>query len=132
MSDFSASPQAAQRPAAARAVLVLLALGVVGSAVMTAAHLGMPLPESFGFGPGRVIVPAAVGFLVGTLLYAVAWVGVLRRASWSWLVTVIVNVLALATGTLQYRGLGSLSAIVVSIVALIIMLSAAGRELRAN
>lgn len=132
MSASSVSAKAGPRPAAERALVVLLALGAVGSAVMTAAHLGMPLPEAFGFGPGRVIVPAAIGFVVGTVLYAIAWVGVQRRTSWCWLVALAVNALALTTATVQYRGLGSLSAIVVSIAVLIVLLTPSGRRLRSE
>jgi hypothetical protein len=115
------------RPPAATAVGALAVLGVVGSAVMTLAHLDLDLPVLDVVGPGRLVVPAAVSFAVGTVLYAVAAYGALRVARWGWSVGLLVHVLGFVTAAFPYRGWISGVAIGVSVAAVAVLLSPPGR-----
>jgi hypothetical protein len=105
----------------------LAVLGVVGSLVMTLAHLGLALPALDAVGPGRLIVPAAVSFAVGTVLYALVAYGAFRPARWAWFAGLIVSVLAFATAAFPYRGWISGAAIVVSLATVAVLLSPQGR-----
>jgi hypothetical protein len=115
------------RPPAATVVGALCILGVVGSGVMAVAHLGLEIPALELVGPGRLIVPAAVSFLLGTVLYAVAAYGALRAARWAWPAALVVNVLAFGTAAFPYRDWMSGAAIVVSLTAIAVLVSPQGR-----
>jgi hypothetical protein len=116
------------RPPAATAVGALAVLGVVGSVVMTLAHLGLGIPALDALGPGRLIVPAAASFAVGTVLYAIVAYGALRVAGWAWLAGLVVNTLAFVTSAFPYRGWVSGAAMAVSIAAIAVLLSPPGRS----
>jgi hypothetical protein len=124
---MTATESRTDRPPAATAVGALCLLGVVGSAVMAVAHLGLEIPALEFVGPGRLIVPAAVSFLLGTALYAVAAYGALRVARWAWPTALVVNVLAFGTAAFPYRDWMSGAAIVVSLAVVTILLSPPGR-----
>jgi hypothetical protein len=115
------------RPPAATAVGMLCVLGVVGSGVMALTHLGLAIPGLELVGPGRLIVPAAVSFTLGTVLYAAAAYGALRVARWAWPVALVVNVLAFGTAAFPYRGWISGAAIVVSVAVIAVLVSPRGR-----
>ncbi len=116
------------RPAAASAVSVLALLGVVGSAVMTLAHLGLTIPIIEDLGPGRLLLPVAIGFAIGTVLYAVVAFGALAVAGWAWGAALVVNALAFLSAAFPYRGWVSGVAMVVSAAALVVLLTPAGRN----
>jgi hypothetical protein len=115
------------RPPAATAVGLLCVLGVVGSGVMALAHLGIELPGLELVGPGRLVLPAAVSFLLGTVLYAVAAFGALRVSRWAWPTALVVNVLAFGTAAFPYRDWMSGAAIVVSVTVIAVLVSPWGR-----
>ncbi len=116
------------KPTTARAVVALTALGVAGSAIMTLAHVGLGIPLVDAAGPGRLVVAAAAGFAVGTLLYAVVLVGAIRRARWTVVAGVIVNGLAVATASMPVRGPMSVAAIVVGVITIGVLVSPPGRR----
>jgi hypothetical protein len=125
---MSTSTAIRSRPPAAAAVATLAVVGVVGSAVMTLAHLGLGLPVLDAVGPGRLVAPAAVSFAVGTVLYAVVAYGAFRVARWAWGAGLLVNVLGFATAAFPYRGWISGVAIAVSVAAVTVLLSPPGRS----
>ena len=116
------------RPTAATAVAVLALLGVVGAAVMTLAHLGLRMPVIEDLGPGRLLLPVALGFAVGTVLYAVVAFGAFAVAGWAWGAGLLVNALAFLSAAFPYRGWVSGVAMLVSGAALIVLLTRAGRQ----
>jgi hypothetical protein len=115
------------RPPAAVAVGTLAALGLIGSSVMTLAHLGLDIPVLDTLGAGVLVVPAAVSFAVGTLLYAGVAYGALRTRRWTWVAGLVVNVLAFITAAFPVRSWVSVAAIVVSVTTIAVLLSPPGR-----
>lgn len=116
------------RPPAALAVGVLALLGVIGSIIMTLAHLGLEIPVIEGFGPGRLLLPVAIGFMVGTILYAVVAFGAFTVAGWAWWTGLIVNGLAFVSAAFPFRGWVSGVVMAVSAAAVAVLLSRPGRE----
>jgi hypothetical protein len=118
------------RPVAATIVGVLAVLGVIGSIIMTLAHLDLEIPVISQFGPtGRAIVPVAIGFAVGTVLFAATAYGAFRRTSWAWPVALVVNGLAFISSVMPWRGLENSGVpALVTLIALGVLLSPAGRE----
>lgn len=123
------APHTDRRPAAATTVGVCAALGVVGSIVMTLAHLDLGLPVVSALGPtGRSLPFVAAGFGFGALLFALTCYGAFKRTSWAWPVAVVVNSLALGSAVLPWRGIDrSGLPTLVTVVALAVLLSPAGR-----
>ena len=115
------------RPPAALAVGVLAVLGLVGSLVMTLAHLGLGIAVLDALGAGRLVVPAAISFATGTLLYALVAYGALRTRRWAWVAGLVVNVLAFGTAAFPIRSWISVVAIAVSVAAIAVLLSPPGR-----
>jgi hypothetical protein len=118
------------RPAAATAVGILAVLGVIGSIVMTLAHLDLQIPVVSALGPtGRAIVPVAVGFAFGAVLFAVTAYGAFRRAGWAWPVALVVNGLAFASSVMPWRGIENSGVpALVTLIAIAILLSRPGRD----
>ena len=71
---------ATTRRAPATAVGVLALVGVVGSLIMTLAHLGIDV----GVIRAAYLPPVAIGFAVGALLFAAVAYGAFRRTAWAW------------------------------------------------
>lgn len=115
------------RPPAATAVGWLAVLGVVGSAVMTLAHLGVEIPVISDLGPGRLLAPVAGGFAFGTILYVLVATAAFRMASWAWPAALAVNAVAFLSAAFPYRGWVSGVAIAVSLAAVAVLLSPPGR-----
>lgn len=115
------------RPAAATAVGALSVLGLIGSLVMTLAHLGLGIPALDALGAGRLVVPAAVSFAVGTVLYGLVAYGAFRVSRWAWFLGLLLNVLAFVTAAFPIRSWVSVVAIVVSIATVAVLLSPQGR-----
>lgn len=126
MTDLATS----RRPTAATAVGVLALLGVVGSVVMTLAHLDLDIPVVSALGPtGRALPAVAAGFAVGTLLFAAVAYGAFARTSWAWPVALVVNGLALASATMPWRGIESSGVpALVTLIALVVLVSRPGRS----
>lgn len=109
----------------AAAVGWLSVLGVLGAGFMTVAHLGVTLPL---VGETPFLAPVAAGFAVGTVCYAVAAFGAFRRRSWAWALALAVNGLAFAsTAAPPYRGGIEPVAMLVSLAALVLLVSSTGR-----
>ena len=116
-----------RRPAA-RAVAHLSALGAGGSLVMAVAHTGAAVPLVERLGPAAAVPPAAAGFFVGSVLYgllaSLAW----RQAKPAWPLGVAVNLVALVSATVPFRGPVSAAAAAVALAGLAVLLSPSGRE----
>ncbi|HVL99185.1 MAG TPA: hypothetical protein VM324_07830 [Egibacteraceae bacterium] len=113
------------RPPAATAVGWLAVAGVVGATIMSLAHLDVAVPF---VEVGRVVLPVAIGLAVGAVLYAVVAYGAFTQASWAWPVALVVNGIALAaTAGPPFRGPFELVPIAVSLVAIGVLVSSAGR-----
>jgi hypothetical protein len=110
----------------ARIVAILAALGAVGAAFMAVAHLGVDVPGIGG--PGRLLLPVAIGFGVGTGLFAAVCIGVLRRAPWAWPVAVVVNGLAFVSAVVPPRGAFSFVAGGITLLAVALLVSPGGRS----
>lgn len=118
-----------RRHPAATAVGVLAVLGAVGSIVMTLAHIDLGIPVIAEFGPGRTILPAAIGFSFGALLFAAVAYGAFAERTWAWPLALVVNTLALASALMPWRGLERSGVpVLVTVVALVVLLSPAGRR----
>lgn len=103
----------------------LAVLGVLGSASMALAHLGVTLPL---VGETPYLAPVAAGFAVGAVFYAVTAAGAFRRRSWAWALALAVNGLAFAsTAAPPYRGGIEPVAMLVSVAALALLVSPPGR-----
>lgn len=123
------TPRTSKRPRAATVVGWLAVLGALGSAAMAVAHLGVELPL---LGGGVELVPVAVGFAVGTLLFAVTAYGAFTLTSWVWPLALVVNALTLAsTASPLSRGdlePATIAAIAVTLLALVVLVSRPGRQ----
>jgi hypothetical protein len=133
-SDPTAPPTtrapATRRPFAATAIGALAGLGALGSLVMTLAHLDLDLPLISGLGPEGSLVPVAIGFAVGTVLYGAVAYGAFARARWAWPAALVLNAVALLAtlGPPRRPGLFEPVAIAVSLLALGILVSPPGRR----
>lgn len=129
MSAPTHTTDTAKRPRAATAVGGLAVLGCLGSAAMTVSHLGIELPV---LGGGVTLVPVAVGFAVGALLFAATAYGAFTLQSWVWPVALVINALALAsTSSPLSRGdiePVTVGAVATSLLSLIVLVSRPGRQ----
>lgn len=95
---------------------------------MSVAHLGVELPL---LGGGVTLVPVAIGFGVGTVLYAATALGAFTLRPWTWPLALVVNGLAFAsTAAPLSRGDSdpvTIGAIAVSLLALVVLISRPGR-----
>jgi hypothetical protein len=122
----SAADHASASTLPATLVGALAVIGVLGSAVMAIAHLGIDVPV---VGGAVELLPVAISFAVGTVLYAFVAYGAFTRRSWAWALGLVVNGLAFAsTAAPPYRGGIEPVAMAVSLAALILLLIRPGRE----
>ncbi|MBW3601378.1 MAG: hypothetical protein KY434_01605 [Actinobacteria bacterium] len=119
----------ARRAAPARAVGWLAVAGAAGSAAMSLSHAGVALPVVSALMPGRIVLPpVAAGFAVGAVAFAAVAVGAFRRRPWAWAAGVAVNGLTLTSAAVPFRGVPSALAVAVTLAALGVLASRAGRE----
>ena len=128
MTDAEQPRPGGGRPAAATAVGVLALLGVVGSVLMTLAHLDLDVAFLQALGPGRSLPPVAAGFAVGAVLFAVVAYGALRTAPWAWPIALVVNAVAFVSAVFPVRGVEALVPALVTLAALGLLLSRPGRD----
>ncbi len=130
MTTEPATGQTTARPRGpARLVAVLAALGLLGSLLMALSHAGIVVPGLAALGPqGQVIAPVAAGFAAGTLAFAAVAVAAWAQRPWAWPLALVINALALVSAAFPWRGTLSTAAIAVTGVALIVLLSPAGRR----
>jgi len=124
---MSCQERATARHPAATAVAVLAVIGALGSASMTAGHVGVETELLDPFGPGELVLPVAVAFVVGTLLYLTVAYAALRVRRWGWPTALAVNAVALIAGGIPFRGWVSAAAVAVSAASIAILVSATGR-----
>lgn len=110
------------------AIVGLTVLGAVGATVMFIAHLGYDLPLLGTIGPGRRLLPVALGFAVGAVLFGLAAVGLARRRAWSWPLALVVHALTLTAAAFPYRGWTSGVAIAVTLAAIALLIARPGRR----
>jgi hypothetical protein len=108
----------------ATAVGVLALIGVVGSLIMTLAHLGLDL----GVIEAAYLPPVAIGFAVGALLFAAVAYGAFRQTAWAWPLALVVNGLGFVSSVFPVRGVEALVPALVTLAALVILLSRPGRD----
>lgn len=130
MTETRTTDRAVERPGAATVIGVLAVLGVIGSVVMALAHLDVDLPVISQLGPtGRAIVPVAVGFGVGAVLFAITAYGAFAMRAWAWPTALVVNGLAFASSVMPWRGLQSSGVpALVTLAALALLIAPAGRR----
>ena len=116
------------RPPAARVIAILCWAGFAGALVMAVAHTGAEVPVVSALGPGRPIPPVAAGFFLGAALYAAAAVAARRPAPRPWKLALAVNVVAFVAAAFPFRGAVSVAAVSVSLAALALLASRAGRH----
>jgi hypothetical protein len=118
------------RPPAASLTGSLSLLAAVGSALLAVAHLGVEIPLLSALGPGgdRAVPSAAAAFTVIALLYTVLAIGAFARARWAWWAGLVVNVLVVAGGVRNYRGVASAIAILLAALLVVLLLSPGGRQ----
>ncbi|MEX0953534.1 MAG: hypothetical protein WDZ26_06865 [Nitriliruptoraceae bacterium] len=93
-------------------------LTLVGAALMAVAHAGVVLGLPGTPDTGRVVLPAAIGFGVATVVHTAIALGLLRRARWApWVGTVVFG-LTLVAAWFPFRGWVSAVAGVVSLAGL--------------
>lgn len=124
------SPTGAPSPKLLQAVVVVSAIGALGSLAMSVAHAGVTIPLFSALGPegNRAIWPAAIAFGVGALAYAVTVYGLARRRPWSWAVGILVHGVTLVFAAFPYRGVGSLVGIVMAASGLLLLLTPSVRR----
>ncbi|MEX0591990.1 MAG: hypothetical protein WD152_00805 [Nitriliruptoraceae bacterium] len=113
--------------AISRSVAGLAAAATLGSAMMALAHLGIDSTVLGFIGPGRLIVPAAIGFVVGTAAFAVVTIGAWHRRRWAWSIALVINGLAFATAVFPFRGWFSVAAATVAAAAITLLILPGGR-----
>lgn len=118
----------ATRPAAATIVGVLAALGIVGSIVMTLAHLDLDIAGLRALGPNRSLPGVAAMFAAGAALFAAVAYGAFRRTAWAWPLALVVNGLAFLSSVFPVRGIEALVPVAVTLVAVVVLLSRPGRD----
>ena len=111
-----------------RSVAGLAAAATLGSAIMALAHLGIDSAVLGFIGPGRLIVPAAVGFIVGTVAFAAVTIGAWHRRRWAWPAALVANGLAFATAAFPFRGWFSVTAATVAGIAIALLIVPSGRR----
>ena len=118
------------RATAATAVGWLSVIGAVGSALLSLGHAGIDVPVLSALGPGgdSSVVQAAAAFAVGAVLYGIIAVGAFRTRPWAWFVGLTVYGLGVVGGVMQFRGVASAFGIAISLAALAVLLSSAGRQ----
>lgn len=123
-------PSTGARPRAATAVGWLAAVAATGSALLAVAHLGVELPLLSELGPGgdTVVVPAAIAFGVGTVVWAGLSIGAFRSGRWVLAVGVVFSVLSILSGAMPYRGVASGVGIALASAVLVTLLSPSGRR----
>lgn len=123
-------PSARPRSAAAATVGWLAALAALGSALLAVAHLGVELPLLSALGPGgdTVVVPAAIAFTVGTVVWGALSASAFRGARWVLPGGVVFSVLSILSGAMPYRGVASGVGIALAAAVLVTLLSPAGRR----
>jgi len=102
----------------------------VGTATLTVGHSGVRVPLVSALGPAGSdpVWPAAAGFAVATVLFAVIAVGLFRRRAWAWPLATVVNGLVAASGVVQFRGAGSAVGVALGLVSLALLLTPAVRR----
>ncbi len=102
----------------------------VGCLLMAVSHAGLRVPLIAGLGPagGAAVPPAAAGFGVVTVAYAVVLGGLLRRRPWAWALGLVVYGVTLAGASMPFRGAGSAVGIALSALALALLLSPSVRR----
>lgn len=132
MDTATQSAPASSAPSTAPAVIVggISAVLAVGCALLALGHAGVGVPLLSRLGPGgsRVIAPAAAAFAVAAVLAGLVAVGAFRRRPWAWALGLVVHALALLSAVTPYRGGGSLVGVVLTVAALAVLLSPAGRQ----
>lgn len=119
----------ATRPRAAVSAAVLAVIVAAGAALMAVSHAGVTVPLLAALGPGgdRALPGVAAGFAVAALVFAVVAVATWRRRPWAWAVGLAVNTLALVAATMPWRGPVSGVAAVVTVAAIVVLVSPGGR-----
>ena len=123
------SPAVARPPvvmAAATAVLLL----ALWTALLSIGHLGVEIPLVSQLGPGgdRVVLAAGIVFAIATAVFITIGVGLLRMRAWAWAAGVAVNALAVLGGLREFRGAGSVIALVLALTALVLLLTPQARR----
>lgn len=113
----------AARPPALTAAAALAGLATLGALLMAVAHLGVDLPLLPTVGAGRPVPPAAAAFALGTVLFALTTVGLLRAARWSWPLGTVAAALAFLGAAFPYRGIGSAVGMATSGLLLVLLLT---------
>lgn len=111
-------------------VAALSALLALGCAALAVAHMGLQVPLLSRLGPGgsRAIVPAAVAFIVATLVLGAVAFGVARGRSWSWPAGILVHGVVFLGAAFPYRGVVSLAGMLIAGTCVALLLTRAGRE----
>ncbi|MEX0868724.1 MAG: hypothetical protein WD011_03545 [Nitriliruptoraceae bacterium] len=99
----------------------LTVVGALGATTMALAHLDLGIAGFARLGPGRTILPAAVGFTLGALAYAAAAIAVFGRWRHAWLFATVVHAFALITSVSPVRNWVSVVAATVSGVTLVLL-----------
>ena len=112
--------------AAASAVLLL----ALWTALLSVGHLGVDIPFVSQLGPGgdRVVLAAGIVFAIATAVFLAIGVGLLRLRVWAWAAGVVVNALAVLGGLREFRGAGSVVALVLALTALVLLLTPQARR----
>lgn len=112
--------------AAASAVLLL----ALWTALLSVGHLGVEIPFVSQLGPGgdRVVLTAGIVFAIATAVFLTIGVGLLRLRAWAWAAGVVVNALAVLGGLREFRGAGSVVALVLALTALVLLLTPQARR----
>jgi hypothetical protein len=118
------------RSPAATVIGWLALIAAFGSGLLALAHAGLDVPVLSLLGPeGDDAVPvAATIFGIGLALYSVVALGAFSRARWTWPLGVVVNLLALAGGIANYRGIASAIGIALGVLMLVFLFSPGGRQ----
>lgn len=117
---------------AASTAAALSAVPALGSALLCVGHLGVDVPLLSALGPGGdgAVPIAATIFAVGTAAFGAAAWGLIRQARWAWPFGVAVHGLGVFSAVGNYRGAVSAVGLALSLGALAVLLSPAGRDLR--
>lgn len=116
------------RRRAATTVAALCWAGFAGALVMAVAHTGADVPVVSDLGPGRPIPPVAAGFFLGAALYAGAALAARTPAPRPWRLALAVNGVAFVAAAFPFRGAVSAAAVTVSLAAMALLCSRAGRQ----
>lgn len=111
-----------------RSTIALALAGLVGSAAMLVGHLGFRVPFLSGISPGRLILPAAIGFGFGTVAYAVVVLATWQRRRWGRWLALAVHGLALLSASVPFRGWFSAVAAGVAAAAIVVLLTPGAKQ----